>query len=369
MSVLESWLSQFEGKTRTTYESAFKNFLEWAKATPEELVKIYKEAPDKNEWSKEWGLNLLRFQSEMLEKGVKKNGKPYKKGGVRNAVVAVQSFFSSTCQKLIVRRGRIIPVQMRTNEHMFSINDLRKMFDVANTRDKAILSTAVSLGWSISDFLSLKRQFIKDLIERAKSENLKFITFDWLRNKTDAPILGILTPESLYWLEQWIKTSEESEYLWASNRGEKLRDQTVSDILTRLAKDSGIVTTGTIHFHGFRKFLMTILTTSGLNEFEVKTILGKKIPISDATYLRIKDDAFSKFKQAYPFFSLIKTEANGKIAKVEEVLDTMMEVLRDLVKDKLQEKGLMKMTKQTDWKAIYEKLLPESEKEEEVELT
>lgn len=90
MGVLEEWLSQYQGKTRTTYESAFKNFLEWAQTTPEELLKIYKEASDKTEWSREWGNILIRFQNEMLEKGQKKNGKPYKKGGVRNAVVTVQ---------------------------------------------------------------------------------------------------------------------------------------------------------------------------------------------------------------------------------------------------------------------------------------
>lgn len=228
---------------------------------------------------------------------------------------------SSTCQKLTIRRGRIFPVQMRTDEHIFSLNDLRKMFDIADTRNKAILSTAVSLGWSISDFLSLKRKFIKGFIERAKAENREFIRFDWQRPKTDAPVLGILTPESIAWLESWLKCSEETEYLWSSSRGEKLKDESIGDMLNRLASEAGIVKTGTIHFHGIRKFLMTSLSNASLNEFEVKTVLGKRIPISDLTYLtNIKESAFSKYKQAYSSFSLIKTEANGKISEPKNMM-------------------------------------------------
>jgi len=153
MSVLKEWLSQFPENTRGTYESAFNHFLEWAKTTPEELVKTFKESKDKTEWAKEWGNIVVRFQNETLEKGRKKNGKPFKKSGVRNLVVAVLSFFAIECQPLNLRKGRIFPIQMRTDEHVFSLNDLRKMFEIADTRDKAILSTAVSLGWSISDFL------------------------------------------------------------------------------------------------------------------------------------------------------------------------------------------------------------------------
>jgi len=377
MSVLESWLSQYEGKSRGNYESAIKWFLKWAETTPEELVKTYKEAPDKNQWAKEWGNILLRFQSEMLEKGIKKNGKPYKKGGVRNAVVAVQSFFSSTCQKLTIRRGRIIPVQMRTDGHIFSINDLRKMFDIADTRDKAILSTAVSLGWSISDFLSLKRKFIEDLIKRARSENSEFIFFDLQRGKTDARTLGILSPEAINWLEQWLRCSEETEFLWSSPRGERLKDDTISDILNRLAKESGIVTTGAVYFHAFRKFLMTSLSNAGLNEFEIKTIVGKDISISDVTYLRIKEEAFSKYKQAYPSFSLIKTEANGKIEGLKEALRQLEKENKEL-KETIQglqvritelQQGLDKVTSRLDKLETMIEPQKEQPKKEKVEFT
>jgi hypothetical protein len=51
---------------------------------------------------------------------------------------------------------------------------------------------------------------------------------------------------------------------------------------------------------------------------------------------------------------------------MKQAVDTMMQVLRSLVEDKLKEQGLMKKTKPMDWQEIYEKLLPEEQRKEEV---
>ena len=242
------------------------------------------------------------------------------KNTIRNAVTTVRSFFTSECQPVTIKRGRIFEPQLPTNEHEFNQSDLQKMFNIGGVRDKAILSTAVSLGWGISDFLDLERDFIEGLIKRARSENQQFINFDSQRKKTDVRLVGILTPEALDTLEAWLKYSEKykskTRWLWASTRRGRLQVDSVNDILRRLVQEAGLVTTGKVHFHLLRKFLFNTLSSYGLNSFESKFVIGKKISASDLTYLqRLKQDAFKKYQEAYPNFSLIKVNAEDRELK------------------------------------------------------
>lgn len=80
------------------------------------------------------------------------------------------------------------------------------------------------------------------------------------------------------------------------------------------------------------------------------------------------------FNKAFSRLQLLGNGNSQKYEKIEQALDTVMEVLRSLVKEKLQEKGLMdKMTMNkvppTDWRQLYEKIIPESERREKVMLT
>lgn len=70
-----------------------------------------------------------------------------------------------------------------------------------------------------------------------------------------------------------------------------------------------------------------------------------------------------------PQLQLTGNGTSPKYEKIDQALDLVMDVLRDLVKAKLQEKGLARKTKPIDWIATYEKLLPESERREKVEFT
>ena len=332
LGALEDWLSQYGEATQKIYRHLFQKFLDWAKTTPEELLKIYEEAKDKRKWAKEYGAILLRFQGDLLKKGMKPNS-------VNTAVNCARSFFSSSCQPIKFRRGGIVQKEMAKGEHVFSQSDLQKMYFIADLRDKAIMSTATCLGWSAQDFLGLKRDFIEKLVERAKTEGQEFIRFDWTREKTKASVLGILTPEALNDLEKWLRYSEKykSKWLWAGGRKTRIHKDVLSDVLKRLSKKADLALTGKLRFHLFRKFLMNTLAVSGLNEFEIKIILGKKIPISDLTYLQgIKESAFQKYKKAYPNFSLT-TIQNKRIPRMEdtiisqqkeiEILKTTIEVL------------------------------------------
>jgi len=72
---------------------------------------------------------------------------------------------------------------------------------------------------------------------------------------------------------------------------------------------------------------MSTLSNAGLNSFEVKLILGKKIPTTDRTYLQtLKQSAFEKYQKAYAFhLSVCGGFVNGK-----QKADRLAEVVREL---------------------------------------
>jgi len=97
---------------------------------------------------------LVQYYQERLKIG-------YSINSSRSDTVAPRSFFSSQCQEVKIPRGKIAEAQIAENEHSFTQDELKKMFHYGDVKQKAILSTAVSLGWSSIDFLSLEVGFIE----------------------------------------------------------------------------------------------------------------------------------------------------------------------------------------------------------------
>jgi len=218
-------------------------------------------------------------------------------------------------------------MQMATGEHQFSLEDLTKMFNVANTRNKALLAVGVSLGWTTSMILDMERKYFQDLVNKAKAEGKEFISFRYVRPKTQASIFGILNPNAIEYLGQYLERIKDNEdtRLWGLN------EDTLTDILRSLAQEAGIVTAGRIHWHMLRKFLMTQLDRAGLTEWQVKYILGKVIPISDATYLGNQEDTtLKKYQQAFKDY--LSLTPSKKQIESDELLGILSQTQIDTLK-------------------------------------
>jgi hypothetical protein len=314
---LIDWLNEYSNKrSKANATMNFNIYLAWAKKTPKQLVDEFDQIKTKSQ--------ILQFQSYLVNDFVSEKTKDkLKPNTVRAVLTAVRAFYSSQKEQIRGLKGKIIDSQMAQGEHPFSIDDLRSMYSVANLRDKAILSTAVSLGWETSAFLGLDKIFIEKLVLRAKSQNVDFIAFDWQRHKSGAPQFGILNPMALFSLENYLaKLTKENP---DQKRLFDLSEPSTNDVIRKLAKDSNLTLIGTIHFHLLRKFLMNALNDAGLNSFETKFIVGKKIGISDQTYLQgLKKNAFEKYQKAYPEHLSLSQHVNGA-AKYSVLTDLVIQ--------------------------------------------
>jgi integrase len=235
----------------------------------------------------------------------------------------VRAFFTYHCRPVKIGRRKVPKQQVATGEHEFSQVELRKMFHYADVRGKAILSTAVALGWSADDFLSLTRKEIEGLVSKALVEKQMFIGFTHIRGKTGAESRSHLTPEAIESLKAYLDlTPKGAEFLWANgNLTDHITNDTLNNILKDLVEKASIQTIGTVRFHLIRKFTMSALSSAGIGDWDVKFMVGKEVPPDIATYLtNRKQNLLEEFQNAYPKLSLAGY-ANHNHDRLQELIE------------------------------------------------
>ena len=290
--LIEEWLAEKRtANTRRTYLTRLRNFLDYHKMSPKEFLD---QTPRKHRTL------LLRFQNEQP------NMNP---NTIISHLTAAASFLDYYDKTVNWKRSRVRP-RPDVTSHVFSNGDLSKMFEIADTKQKCMLSLATSLGWEVRGFVTLKRKTLQDLIERAKDTGEKFVYFRNIRHKTGALRLGVLNPLALEWTSKWLEQSKNYEKKPRKpDRNNEIKpvsdvfDMTAAGInrmLKRLAKKAGIRTCGRVRFHNLRKWVMSGLSRSGFNEFQIKYVLGKAIPMTDGTYLQtLEIEVKERYPEAY----------------------------------------------------------------------
>ena len=228
---------------------------------------------------------------------------------INATLTAVSSLLDHLDRPINWKRSRI-KSRPDLSSHVFSNGDLSKMFAVGNTKEKALLALATSLGWEISSILRLNRKALHDMIDRAKANDQRFIYFRNIRRKTGALRLGVLNPLAIEWVDKWLRESEGYRPRKRDPKREskvnvisEVFDLTalgVNKMLKRLARDAQIKTVGRIHFHKIRGWVMSGLSRAGFNEFQIKFVMGKSIPLSDSTYLTsLQQEVEERYPQAF----------------------------------------------------------------------
>jgi hypothetical protein len=227
--------------------------------------------------------------------------KPLSKNAINSVLTAMQSF-CMFLEKPLLLKGKRVRLMMDTDSHIFSNGDLAAMFEVSDTKGKAILATGASLGWEVRSFLALDRKLVENLLKKAREEKQQFIYFEATRPKTGQKRFAILNPLAIEWLTKWLE----------QNPTNSLFDMTVSGItkfMGRTAKKANLTTTGRVRFHNIRKWVMSGLSRAGFNDFEIKYVLGKSIELTNLTYLQnLKETIMEKYPGAYEaYLCILKT--------------------------------------------------------------
>jgi hypothetical protein len=99
-------------------------------------------------------------------------------GVVYEYVVTSMASFCAYLEKPLVLRGKRVRIENDTHSHYFANGDLGRMYDVCDLKGKAIIATAASLGWEVSDFQALNRQTVEAYIRQAEERGKRFVFFE-----------------------------------------------------------------------------------------------------------------------------------------------------------------------------------------------
>lgn len=329
--LLQEWLSECRTQsTRKNYRRSINTFKEWyGKPVGEFLALEPKEARHV----------AITFQAEALDGWQPKtraNSRAHT-GNLRpNTILSVLTALGSLCQhedKPLYLKGKRVRRTIDLDSHAFTTHDLARMFNVGNTEEKAILATFCSLGWEVSALLALERGHVQNLILRAQEQRQRFIYFISQRQKTGATRLGVLNPLAIEWISEWLKVPVENIQRTKANcawNPKRLFSYTTQDGVNRmikhLARDAHVTVTGRVHTHQLRKWVMSGLSRAGFNEFQIKFLLGKAIPLSDMTYLQtLQQEIEARYPKAFEEY--LNISGKHQIPINEEQLSKLKDLL------------------------------------------
>ena len=273
--LVKNWIATYHSQgTKDAYYHGLANFVKWWKKPLQTFLDLQKH---------QWMQTTLTFQSSACEN--------MKANTVLTSVRALSSFcYYHKGETFNLRRQRL-HMEMDVSSHIFRNGDIAAMFDVAGPEQKAFLSVFSSLGWEASAVLGLPREQIESLIAKTRQNSETFVYLEGQRAKTGVPRYAALSPLAVEYLLKWFEQ-------WKGKTVFKITTKAgLNENLKTLAKKSGIITSGSIHSHGFRKWVMDQLSRAGWNTYQIHLYVGKRIPSEDQTYLQTLRE---QIRELYP---------------------------------------------------------------------
>ena len=320
--------------TKKEYRYGIKKFCEFYRKSAEEILD-----QRKDDLTQKAGENLIEYKNRAVrfEKEIEKfhsflQSQGYSTNTSRNLTIGIRQLFRFYQMPVRIRAGSKVTKTVKTSKNFpLRIEHVRKMFEVADLRERVILNMATDLGLRISDFIKLKKNELPSLNQETP------ISFDTMTNKEEVVAHGFLSKETVDLLKVYLPTLEKKKdnpYLFPSNGKRHISDEWLNRLLQRLAEKAKIALNGkSLTFHCFRKMLLSAAIDSGIGLTAGKKLVGKAIAQSDDTYLTTVNlrKKFIQLKR----FQTIKEQPKMDTVKIDSLQRVVSDLQEELTKQKL----------------------------------
>ena len=333
LSVKEFLDSVTNRNTKKEYRYGVNKFCDWYNKSAEEILLERKEdlTQRPNENLIEYRNRASRFEKE-IEKFHSSLLDKYSINTARTLTLGVRQLFRFYEMGIRFRAGSKIAKTVKSNKNFpLTIEYVRRMFDVADLRERVVLSLATDLGLRIGDFIDIKKGDLPPLDKDAP------VSFDVMTGKEDVVAHGFLSLETVDLLKIYLPTLEkkkENPYLFPSNSKMHISDEWLNRLLSKLVDKAKInLCNKKLTFHCFRKMFLSASIDSGIGLTAGKKLVGKSIARSDDTYLTTIN-LRAKFIQLKKFLSITKTPKIDT-DQLEALKDAVTNLQEDLTRQKL----------------------------------
>jgi site-specific recombinase XerD len=333
LSVKEFLDSVINPNTRKGYRVGIKKFYEWFGKSPREILEARKDdlTQRPQEDLIEYRNRAARFEREIEKFHGYLLNQGYTTNTARGMTIGIRQLFRYYQMPIRMRAGSRVTKTVKTSKNFpLRIEHVRKMFDVADLRERVILSMATDLGLRISDFIKIKKKDLPLLDEEPP------LMFDVMTGKEEVVAHGFLSTETTELLKIYLPTlqKKKNSYLFPSNGNRPISDEWLNQLLGKLVEKAQLELNGKrLTFHCFRKMLLSASIDSGIGLTAGKKLCGKAIAQSDDTYLttvKLRE----KFTQLKKFLA-IKQSVNAEDQKLEKLGSIVAKLAEELEQQKL----------------------------------
>jgi len=325
LSVQEFLDSVSNRHTKKEYKYGINKFHDWFKKTPEEILEMRKDdlTPRQNENIIESKHRAKRFEREIEKFHAHLIEQKYSINTARTSTLGIRQLFRYYEMPTRLRTGSRVTKTVKTSKSFpLRIQQVREMFNVANLKERVLLSMATDLGLRISDFLKIKRTDLPDLSQEPP------IPFDVMTGKEDVIAHGFLSKETVDLLRIYLKTIERkrNQHIFPSNGKCAISQDRINSWLKDLAKKARIsIQNKQLSFHCFRKMFLSASIDSGIGLTAGKKMCGKAIPKSDDTYLTTVQlrEKFIQLKKMLAIQPAPKPENNERLSRLEMTVEQL----------------------------------------------
>lgn len=355
--LVDKWIGSYARlQSRNAYFFGLANFKRWWQKPLSEWLSL----PEWDEKNPCWEKIALKFQNFAVNNqlpgarvmpcaslGEYVASNPLSVNTVLTSLRALASFtFYNKHKTFHLQRGQRLHNEMDVDSHIFKNGDIQRMFDIGDPQQKALVATFASLGWEFSGVLGLDRVRVEKLIAQAEQATERFVYINEQRGKTGVPRFACLSPLAVEYLKKYWQQ-------WKGPTMFKIRTKGgLNEMLHQLAEKSGIITTGSVHSHLFRKWVIGQLSRAGWNDYQISYYVGKKIPSDKQTYLEhLEQDIREMFPDTYEKYLNLRPE------RVVQVLDEKKNLEIDNLKAQISELASMMFVLADGKKDIKDKVM------------
>ena len=266
------WLDSQKKGTRSTYQTAWKYFLEYVGMTGDQILESRKDDKDYA-----WEKRVLEFKRWMIEeKGQSENT-------AKTGTTTARSFFAFHRTPLEFRKtekAKLKEARPKSEDYRFSVEDLKKMSDVADLTERYVITAGKSFGLRAGDFLRRTRGDLEAYIDRETPISIGEIN----TQKENVKAYPFIDADAQPVIKLMLDTMNREGKIKPSDRMLAFKDEIqLTRVLKRVAEKAGInVGNKNVRFHCMRKFLIDHLS-SYMSESKWKQIVGKTI--SEGAYV------------------------------------------------------------------------------------
>ena len=260
-----------------------------------------------------WEKKVLEFKSWMIKKGLSEES-------ATTASAIVRGFFAYHRTSLEFRRSesaKLAEAKPKYEDYRFSLEDLKKMFDIGDLEERYIVTAGKSFGLRAGDFLRLTRGDLEAYLDRPAPISIgRYST-----QKEGVSAYPFIDTDALPVIKLMIEKMDREGKAKPTNRILTFKQGIqLTRVIKRIVEKAGInIGNKRVRFHCLRKFLIDRLS-SFMSESKWKQIVGKAI--SEGAYVSpdsLRDDYERAMKENC--FSKIADESDmEKISKKQAVL-------------------------------------------------